>query len=109
VIICLRRNALNSDDLFIWALLARSEIRVKLDPRSGLVTAIKSTIDSASSEYCANEAGMHALVVDVAAAEGGPPRSRQRHLARVKLLPRNNRSPHSDDGAQHGLRRHSLA
>src|SRR5262252_10634825 len=59
----------------------------------GLVTAIKSTIDSASPEFRANQTAMHALVTELqrrrsAAAEGGSPRSRERHLARGKLLPR---------------------
>jgi 3-methylcrotonyl-CoA carboxylase beta subunit len=57
------------------------------------VTAIKSTIDTASPEFCANRTAMHELVTELqtrrsAAAEGGPQRSRERHLARGKLLPR---------------------
>jgi 3-methylcrotonyl-CoA carboxylase beta subunit len=57
------------------------------------VTAIKSAIDTASPEFRANQAAMNALVMELqarrsAAAEGGPPRSRERHLARGKLLPR---------------------
>jgi 3-methylcrotonyl-CoA carboxylase beta subunit len=57
------------------------------------VTAIKSAIDTASPEFRANQASMQALVTELqarraAAAGGGPPRSRERHLARGKLLPR---------------------
>src|ERR1700741_3823737 len=59
----------------------------------GLVTAIKSTIDTPSPEFCANRTAMHERVTELqtrrsAAAEGGPQRSRERHLARGKLLPR---------------------
>jgi 3-methylcrotonyl-CoA carboxylase beta subunit len=57
------------------------------------VTAIKSAIDTTSPEFRANQAAMSALVTELqtrraAAAEGGPLRSRERHLARGKLLPR---------------------
>jgi 3-methylcrotonyl-CoA carboxylase beta subunit len=57
------------------------------------VTALKSTIDTASPEFGANEAAMRALTAELQecrakAAEGGPPRARERHLARGKLLPR---------------------
>ena len=57
------------------------------------MTAIKSAIDTTSPEFRANQAAMGALVTELqtrraAAAEGGPPRSRERHLARGKLLPR---------------------
>ena len=57
------------------------------------MTAIKSNIDPTSPEFRANETAMLALVADLqarraAAAEGGPQRSRERHLARGKLLPR---------------------
>ncbi len=54
---------------------------------------IESTIDPNSEEFRANAARMRALV-DVlvkrraGAAEGGPARARERHLARGKLLPR---------------------
>jgi 3-methylcrotonyl-CoA carboxylase beta subunit len=59
----------------------------------GLVTALKSAIDPGSPEFRANQAAMQALVSELqtrraTAAEGGPPRSRERHLARGKLLPR---------------------
>ena len=57
------------------------------------MTALKSTIDTASPEFRANEAAMCALTVELQecrakAAEGGPPRARERHLGRGKLLPR---------------------
>ena len=57
------------------------------------MTAIKSAIDTTSPEFRANQAAMSALVTELqtrraAAAEGGPLRSRERHLARGKLLPR---------------------
>ena len=61
--------------------------------RGGLVTAIKSDIDTASPEFRANQTAMRALIAELQerrakAAEGGPPRARERHLARGKLLPR---------------------
>ena len=57
------------------------------------MTSLKSTIDTASPEFRANEAAMRALTAELQerrakAAEGGAPRSRERHLARGKLLPR---------------------
>jgi 3-methylcrotonyl-CoA carboxylase beta subunit len=57
------------------------------------VTAIATTVDAASPEFQANQAAMHGLIAQLQerraqAAEGGPPRSRERHLARGKLLPR---------------------
>jgi 3-methylcrotonyl-CoA carboxylase beta subunit len=57
------------------------------------VTSLKSTIDTASPEFRANEAAMRALTAELQerrakAAEGGAPSSRERHLARGKLLPR---------------------
>ena len=55
--------------------------------------ALASTIDTASPEFRANEAAMRALIAELQArraeaAEGGPPRARERHLSRGKLLPR---------------------
>src|SRR6202034_790814 len=55
-------------------------------------------------EFRANEAAMHALVSELqtrraAAAEGGPPRSRERHLSRGKLLPRDRVMTLLDPGA----------
>jgi 3-methylcrotonyl-CoA carboxylase beta subunit len=57
------------------------------------VTAIPTSVDPASREFRANQAAMQALVAELEtrrakAAEGGPPRARERHLARGKLLPR---------------------
>jgi 3-methylcrotonyl-CoA carboxylase beta subunit len=57
------------------------------------VTAITTSVDTASKEFRANQAAMRALVAELEArrakaAEGGPPRARERHLARGKLLPR---------------------
>jgi len=68
------------------------------------VTAIKSNVDTASPEYRANEAAMHASVAQlharrVTAGEGGPPRSRERHLSRGKLLPRDRVMTLLDPGA----------
>ena len=57
------------------------------------MTAIASSVDTASKEFRANQAAMRALVAELEshraeAAAGGPPRARERHLARGKLLPR---------------------
>jgi 3-methylcrotonyl-CoA carboxylase beta subunit len=57
------------------------------------VNAIASSVDVTSADYHANQAAMQALVADLQsrrakAAEGGPPRARERHLGRGKLLPR---------------------
>ena len=57
------------------------------------MSAIASKIDCKSREFRANQAAMRALVAELesrraTAAEGGPPRARERHLARGKLLPR---------------------
>jgi 3-methylcrotonyl-CoA carboxylase beta subunit len=59
----------------------------------GNVTVIKSTIETSSREFRANEAAMCDLIGELGAqrakaAEGGPPRARERHLKRGKLLPR---------------------
>src|SRR3974390_954197 len=52
-----------------------------------------STIDSNSEFFRSNAARMAALIEELRkrraeAAEGGPPRARERHVARGKLLPR---------------------
>jgi 3-methylcrotonyl-CoA carboxylase beta subunit len=57
------------------------------------VKALASTIDVASPEFHANETAMRRLVAELRerrakAAEGGSARSRERHLSRGKLLPR---------------------
>ena len=54
---------------------------------------IESKIDPNSEEFRANAAQMRALVDELMrrrneAAEGGPPRARERHVSRGKLLPR---------------------
>jgi 3-methylcrotonyl-CoA carboxylase beta subunit len=68
------------------------------------VTALKSTIDTGSPDFRANEDAMRALIADLegrrtAAAEGGPPRARERHLFRGKLLPRDRVMTLLDPGA----------
>ncbi len=57
------------------------------------MTAIKSNVDTASPEFQSNRTAMRALIAELQerrtqAAEGGPLRSRERHLSRGKLLPR---------------------
>jgi len=57
------------------------------------VTAIASNVDTASKEFRANETAMQTLIAELQkrraeAAEGGPLRARERHIARGKLLPR---------------------
>ncbi|HXF89421.1 MAG TPA: carboxyl transferase domain-containing protein [Xanthobacteraceae bacterium] len=54
---------------------------------------LASSIDTSSEEFRSNAAHMDALVVELRrrraeAAEGGPLRARERHVARGKLLPR---------------------
>jgi 3-methylcrotonyl-CoA carboxylase beta subunit len=68
------------------------------------VTAISTSVDTASKEFRANQAAMRALVAELEqrrakAAEGGPPRARERHLARGKLLPRERVMTLIDPGA----------
>jgi 3-methylcrotonyl-CoA carboxylase beta subunit len=69
-----------------------------------LVSAIASKIDCKSGEFRANQAAMRALIAELesrraTAAEGGPPRARERHLARGKLLPRQRVMTLIDSGA----------
>ncbi|MGA8817513.1 MAG: carboxyl transferase domain-containing protein, partial [Xanthobacteraceae bacterium] len=57
------------------------------------MAVIASSIDTGSNEFRANQAAMRALVEELEqtrakAAGGGPPRARERHLSRGKLLPR---------------------
>ncbi len=57
------------------------------------MTALATSVDTASAEFRANQAAMRALIAELDerranAAAGGPPRARERHLARGKLLPR---------------------
>ena len=77
---------------------------VKSPCRGGFVTAIATSVDTASKEFRANQAAMRALVAELEdrrakAAEGGPPRARERHLARGKLLPRERVMTLIDPGA----------
>ena len=65
---------------------------------------ITSRIDTAGSEFRTNRAAMRALVEELEqrrakAAEGGPARARERHLARGKLLPRDRVMTLLDPGA----------
>jgi 3-methylcrotonyl-CoA carboxylase beta subunit len=69
-----------------------------------LVPAIASSIDCKSKEFRANQAAMRELIAELdkrraEAAEGGPPRARERHLARGKLLPRQRVMTLIDSGA----------
>jgi 3-methylcrotonyl-CoA carboxylase beta subunit len=69
-----------------------------------LVAAIASKIECQSREFRANQAAMRELIAELesrraTAAEGGPPRARERHLARGKLLPRQRVMTLIDSGA----------
>jgi len=68
------------------------------------VAVITSSIDTSSNEFLANQRAMRALVEELErtrakAAEGGPKRARERHLARGKLLPRQRVMTLLDPGA----------
>jgi 3-methylcrotonyl-CoA carboxylase beta subunit len=68
------------------------------------VTVIATSADTASREFRANQVAMRALVAELEsrrakAAEGGPLRARERHLARGKLLPRERVMTLIDPGA----------
>ena len=68
------------------------------------MAAIATSVDTASKEFRANQSAMRALVAELEirrakAAEGGPPRARERHLARGKLLPRERVMTLLDPGA----------
>jgi 3-methylcrotonyl-CoA carboxylase beta subunit len=68
------------------------------------MAAITTSVDTASKEFRANQAAMRALVAELEirrakAAEGGPPRARERHIARGKLLPRERVMTLVDPGA----------
>jgi 3-methylcrotonyl-CoA carboxylase beta subunit len=68
------------------------------------VTAIATKVNTASPEFRANEAEMRALIAELQerrakTAEGGLPRSRERHLSRGKLLPRERVMTLIDPGA----------
>ena len=66
---------------------------------------LPTKIDSQSEEYRANAEAMQALVQDLEselalARRGGPERSRERHIARGKLLPRERVNALIDDGTE---------
>jgi 3-methylcrotonyl-CoA carboxylase beta subunit len=68
------------------------------------VAVIKSSIDCRSKEFGVNRTAMQALTAELferraQAAEGGPPRARERHLSRGKLLPRERVMALIDSGA----------
>ena len=68
------------------------------------MATIASQIDCKSKEFRANQAAMRQLIAELEgrrakAAEGGPPRARERHLARGKLLPRQRVMTLIDSGA----------
>jgi 3-methylcrotonyl-CoA carboxylase beta subunit len=68
------------------------------------VPVITSHVDRASPEFRTNESTMRGLVAELerqraAAAAGGPPRARERHLGRGKLLPRDRVMTLLDPGA----------
>ncbi|MDQ1549192.1 MAG: 3-methylcrotonyl-CoA carboxylase beta subunit, partial [Microbacteriaceae bacterium] len=65
---------------------------------------LASLVDSASDEFRKNDSEQRALVTDLderlaVAAAGGPQKSRERHLARGKLLPRERIDQLLDDGS----------
>ncbi len=65
---------------------------------------IESRVDTSGAAYAENEAAQRALADDLrsrlaTAALGGPERSRERHLARGKLLPRERIDRLLDDGS----------
>jgi 3-methylcrotonyl-CoA carboxylase beta subunit len=77
---------------------------VESTPKEGFVAALSTTVDTASKEFRANQAAMRALIAELEdyrakAAEGGPARARERHLARGKLLPRERVMTLLDPGA----------
>jgi 3-methylcrotonyl-CoA carboxylase beta subunit len=83
---------------------AVSEFLFILDQGQKFVPAITSNVDTASPEFRANQSAMRALIAELerqraAAAGGGPPRARERHLARGKLLPRDRVMTLVDPGA----------
>ncbi len=72
--------------------------------KGGFVTALATSVDTASAEFRANQEAMQALIAELEqrrakAAEGGPQRARERHLARGKLLPRDRVMTLIDPGA----------
>jgi 3-methylcrotonyl-CoA carboxylase beta subunit len=83
---------------------AVSDFLFTLDQGQKFVPAITSNIDPTSAEFRANQSAMRGLIAELerqraAAAAGGPPRARERHLARGKLLPRDRLMTLIDPGA----------
>src|SRR5689334_10329129 len=71
----------------------RHSARAQWESRRALVAKLNSAIDTQGKEFRANAAAMRALVKELdsrraEAALGGNARSRERHTARGKLLPR---------------------
>src|SRR5690606_10402735 len=67
--------------------------RVVAGLRSRAMDRLLSTVDPTADRFVANAEHHRALAAELhertaAAALGGPPRARERHLARGKLLPR---------------------
>jgi len=65
---------------------------------------LRSAVDAGSDEFAANEAAQRALVAELnerlhTTALGGPQKSRDRHVARGKLLPRDRVNRLMDDGS----------
>ena len=65
---------------------------------------LATALDAASASYAANDAAQRVLAGELRkrlaeTAEGGPPRSRERHTARGKLLPRERIEALLDDGS----------
>ncbi|MFZ3415827.1 carboxyl transferase domain-containing protein [Arthrobacter sp. 3Tela_A] len=65
---------------------------------------LATALDPASAQYAANEAAQRVLAEELRkrlaeTAQGGPPRSRERHTARGKLLPRERIEALLDDGS----------
>src|SRR4051794_12260373 len=68
-------------------------VRRELPESGARVFKLNSAIDTEGKEFRANAAAMRALVAELgsrrsAAARGGPQRSRERHVSRGKILPR---------------------
>ena len=68
------------------------------------MTTLHTAVEAASETYRINESGQRALVAQLRerlarAARGGPERSRERHLSRGKLLPRDRVDELLDEGS----------
>src|SRR6187399_629719 len=76
-----------------FARAARHSAPASWESRRARVAKLNSAIDTQGQEFRQNAAAMRALVKELdsrraEAALGGPERSRERHTARGKLLPR---------------------